>query len=147
MNNKITAITALVLGIGVFVAGLAVSSSPPILRSTEDSKIAAVCSASDSNSVCYDAPMVQVKTTNDVITLAEVTITNRQTATGKAHARRSDADSEDLAQSSAEGSGSVVSPSNGLFSTAGALDYNPARYHNRVPNVQYVKPTCKLCTK
>lgn len=132
MNNKIAAIVSLVLGIGVFIAGLAVSNSPPVLRSTEDAKVTAV----------YDAPAAQVKTTNDVNTLAEVKISNR--TTGKAHARRADADSEE-AQGSADNSDSVVSPSNGLFSTASALNYNPVRYHNKAPNVQYVKAACTLC--
>lgn len=145
MNKKITAIISLVLGIGVFIAGLAVSNSPPVLRSTEDAKVTAVCgtaSGGPANSVCYDAPLVQVKTTNDVNTLAEVKISNR--TTGKAHARRADADSEE-AQGSADNSDSVVSPSNGLFSTASALNYNPVRYHNKAPNVQYVKAACTLC--
>ena len=128
MNKKIAAIVSLVLGIGVFIAGLAVSNSPPALRSTEDSKIAAV----------YDAPAVQAKTTNDSNTLAEVTISNR---TGKAHVRRADS------ESSADNSDSVVSPSNGLFSTASALSYNPMHYTSKVPNVQYIKSACPLCSR
>ena len=128
MNKKIAAIVSLVLGIGVFIAGLAVSNSPPALRSTEDSKIAAV----------YDAPAVQAKTTNDSNILAEVTISNR---TGKAHVRRADS------ESSADNSDSVVSPSNGLFSTASALSYNPIHYTSKVPNVQYIKSACPLCSR
>ena len=148
MNKKIAAIVNLVLGIGVFIAGLAVSNSPPALRSTEDSKITAVCnSISDgqANSVCYDAPAAQAKTTNDSNTLAEVTISNRSTfgTSGKAHVRRVDAGSE----SSAGNSDSVVSPSNGLFSTASALGYSPMHYTSKVPNVQYIKSACQLCSK
>jgi hypothetical protein len=138
MNKKIAAIVSLVLGIGVFIAGLAVSNSPPALRSTEDSKIAAV----------YDAPAVQAKTTNDSNTLAEVAIRGRTGmmdratfGTGKAHVRRADS------ESSADNSDSVVSPSNGLFSTASALSYNPMHYTSKVPNVQYIKSTCPLCSR
>ena len=128
--NKIFAIASFTLGIGIFVVGLAVNDSPPILRSTEDLKLSAD----------YDAPIAQVKTTDDSFALANITITNR--TTGKAHIRHADADNI-----SADSNNSVGSPSNGLFSTASAQEYSPIGYHSKVPNVQYVKPACPLCSK
>ena len=133
--NKIIAIASLVLGIGVFITGLAVNNSPPILRTTEDSAI----------NVNYDAPCPNAMTNALIIV---------ERTTGKAHARHVDhetrhTDYETSAQHSefADESVALGSPSGGLFSTASARSYNPGQHYSKVPNVQYVKPACPLCTK
>jgi hypothetical protein len=134
--NKIIAIASLALGLAVFIAGIAVNNSPPILRTTEDSAINAN----------YDAPRTNAMT-NNAMELANVTIVGR-TRTGKAHVRHADANAESSAQYSDElAEGPVESPSGGLFSTARARDFNPAKHYSKVPNVQYVKASCPLCTK
>jgi hypothetical protein len=135
--NKIVAIASLVLGLAVFITGIAVNNSPPILRTTEDSAI----------NVNYDAPNANVMT-NNALGLATVAITGRAPITGKAHKRHADADSESSAQSSdLVADGPVGSPSGGLFSTAKAREFNPAKHYSKVPNVQYVTPACPLCSK
>ena len=130
-------IAILVLGLGAFVAALFAVQTDPILRQMDDSAIHAD----------YTAPLAQANVGQSTTgytcsqvggcTLAEVTISGKAT-TGKAHVARSAsraAAETDTAQTSANPAETTF----GQFSTAGALDYNPARYHNHVPNPHMVQ--------
>jgi hypothetical protein len=143
--NKIIAIASLVLGLAVFIAGIAVNNSPPILRTTEDSAINANYDAPSTNAMTNNAELANVSVLRPG---AERSTIVGRTRTGKAHVRHADANPESSAQYSDElAEGPVESPSGGLFSTARARDFNPAKHYSKVPNVQYVKASCPLCTK
>jgi len=130
------ACASLVLGIGVFIAAVTAATPNPILRATEDSAV---------RIADFIAPSTQAMTTpsDSIYTIGEVRIvgggqnTNSH-ATGQAHVQRTAQDSADnTAELNIEG----------LFSTQAARDYNPAKYHNKAPNVRYVKPACPLCSR
>jgi hypothetical protein len=142
MNRKINAVLIFVMGLGVFLAAFAILNPMPRLHPTKDSAINAT----------YSAPFGKGFGFVSLQEISEVTIDLREPQkgpkiTGKAHIRRLSSSKAESAQVVAEDADPMVGLGLGQFSTQAARDYHAVPYHNRVPNVQYVKAECVLCQK